>query len=290
MIHLRSDLFFLKSGVLMTVICCSASQGLALNGNNSVNLTAMNGWEAFELVTQNDNISDISDSGYGDIASRGLYDGLGAYVSGNTLSVFINHEISSAAISRLDLDLNRFKQAINHSINNGTTSFPSSIATGMGYAYDAIYDGSYHAITNASPVASGTVAVGNYSNSNFVNFCSGSSYLADAFGAGRGFVDEIYITGEETFDTTGKFVALDSATATLWEVPDFGVGTLTVTGPVPSFYAKQLVQESLLVIDGVQRIDNRVDVVYPTHKRSALGSTLSRSRRSSDFCDPRTAV
>jgi len=71
---------------------------------------------------------------------------------------------------------------------------------------------------------------------------------------------------------------------------EFADGTLTVTGPVPSFYAKQLVQESLLVIDGVQRIDNRVDVVYPTHKRSALGSTLSRSRRSSDFCDPRTAV
>ena len=48
----------------------------------------------------------------------------------------------------------------------------------------------------------------------------------------------------------------------------FADGTLTVTGPVPSFYAKQLLQESLLIIDGVQCIDNQVDVVYPTHNRS----------------------
>ena len=149
MIRLRPDLVFLKTCVLMSVICCAASQALALNGNNPADLTAMNGWEAFELVTQNDDISAISDSGYGNSASRGVYDGLGAYASGNTLSVFINHEQSNSAISRLDLNLNLFKQAINHSIDNGATAFPSFIATGMGYAYDTIYDGSYHAIANA---------------------------------------------------------------------------------------------------------------------------------------------
>ncbi|MCA9102980.1 MAG: BON domain-containing protein [Pirellulales bacterium] len=44
---------------------------------------------------------------------------------------------------------------------------------------------------------------------------------------------------------------------------DFNNGVLTVTGQVPSFHLKQIVQVALRNIDGVGEIDNRVDVVDP---------------------------
>jgi osmotically-inducible protein OsmY len=38
-------------------------------------------------------------------------------------------------------------------------------------------------------------------------------------------------------------------------------GVLTLTGSVPSFYLKQLIQERLRDVRGVERIDNQVNVV-----------------------------
>jgi hypothetical protein len=48
---------------------------------------------------------------------------------------------------------------------------------------------------------------------------------------------------------------------------------LTVRGTVPSFYLKQLLQGLLKNLDGVSRIDNRVDVVNP----AGLSSENARS-------------
>jgi len=90
----------------------------------------------------------------------------------------------------------------------------------MGYAYDSIYDGTYHAVNNPFPVASGTMEVGNYGNVNFDRFCSGTSYEVNSFGSDRGFVDCLYLTGEEA--SGGKFYALNQNIRALWEVPDFG--------------------------------------------------------------------
>ncbi|NQU24514.1 MAG: BON domain-containing protein [Candidatus Nealsonbacteria bacterium] len=44
---------------------------------------------------------------------------------------------------------------------------------------------------------------------------------------------------------------------------EFDQGTMILTGRLPSFYLKQLLQEALRDIDGVEVIDNRVDVVCP---------------------------
>jgi osmotically-inducible protein OsmY len=41
----------------------------------------------------------------------------------------------------------------------------------------------------------------------------------------------------------------------------FDDGTLTLSGRLSSFYLKQLLQEALQEVAGVQQIDNRVDVV-----------------------------
>lgn len=198
---------------------------MALDGVNPLEFSPMAGWKGFELVSRDDDISLIGDSEYGTTASLGVYDGLGTFLSGNDLSVWINHETYRSAISRLELNRTNLQQAIASKIDDGTTPFPSSIATGMGYAYDTIFDRMYHAEYNPYPVATGTVNVGLYGYNNFTRFCSGTSYLPNSFAANRGFVNHIYLTGEETFRPTGQFYALDPTTRTLWEVPDLSKGS-----------------------------------------------------------------
>ena len=62
-----------------------------------------------------------------------------------------------------------------------------------------------------------------YGNTNFARFCSGTSHQANTFGLGRGFVDPLYLTGEEV--SGGLFYALDVVNDTLWEVPELGLGS-----------------------------------------------------------------
>ena len=50
---------------------------------------------------------------------------------------------------------------------------------------------------------------------------------------------------------------------------EFHQDTIILSGRVPSFYLKQLLQEALRDIDGVREIDNRVDVVCPNGLSSA---------------------
>ena len=53
---------------------------------------------------------------------------------------------------------------------------------------------------------------------------------------------------------------------------DFRGGVLTLHGRVPTFYMKQVLQTRLRDIDGVDRIDNQVDVI----NSSGLSSTRPR--------------
>ena len=52
---------------------------------------------------------------------------------------------------------------------------------------------------------------------------------------------------------------------------EFDQGTIILTGRLPSFYLKQLLQEALRDIDGVETIENRVDVVCPHGLSSSRG-------------------
>jgi len=40
----------------------------------------------------------------------------------------------------------------------------------------------------------------------------------------------------------------------------FSLGVLTVTGPLPSFYLKQLAQSLLANLEGVERLENRTEI------------------------------
>jgi hypothetical protein len=197
----------------------------ALDGVNPLQFTPQNGWKGFELVTQGDAIGAVSDAGYGATATRGTYDGLGAYVHNGTISIFVNHESPVAAISRVDVPQVAFQQAVRSKIDNGATAFPASMVAGMGYAYNIIYDSTYHAVNQPLPAAVGATAVAAYSDANFSRFCSGTMYPAEAFGPERGFVDQMYVTGEESFAYNGSFYAIEAATRTMWEVPALGAAS-----------------------------------------------------------------
>ena len=194
----------------------------ALDGASSLNLTTYNGWTAFELVTQGNNVAAISDPGYGGTVTRGTFDGLGTYRDGDKISIAVNHETANAAIGRVDVDRPQLRLAILSMLDGGATEFPSQIVTGIGYAYDRIYDGTYHAVNNPNPAAEGIPAIVTFGNNFLDRFCAGTAHRPHAFGIGRGFVDPMYLTGEET--TGGKFYATDPLTRSMWEVPDLGLG------------------------------------------------------------------
>jgi len=59
----------------------------------------------------------------------------------------------------------------------------------------------------------------------------------------------------------------------------FDQGTIILSGRVPSFYLKQLLQEALRNIDGVERIDNRVDVACSNGLSSTRQRDLNPGRR-----------
>ena len=199
-----------------------ASDTQALDGESPLNLTTYNGWSAFELVTQGNNVAAISDPGYGSTVTRGTFDGLGTYRDGDKISIAVNHETANAAIGRVDVDRPQMRQAILSTLDGGATEFPSQIVTGIGYAYDRIYDGTYHAVNNPNPAAEGVPAIVTYGNNFLDRFCAGTAHLPHAFGFGRGLVEPMYLTGEET--TGGKFYATDPVTRTMWEVPALGLG------------------------------------------------------------------
>ena len=212
--------------VLVIVAFCltPTTSIVALDAVNTLQFSPLAGWQGFELVTQGDNISAIGDAGYGSTAARGVYDGLGAYHSGSQLEITLNHETTPAAISGVFLDLSAFRQALQSTVDGGVTPLPGQFVERMGFAYETIYDGSYDAATNADPVASGTVAVAAYGQQNFARFCSGSTYRANTFGLHQGFVDPVYITGEET--SGGRFTRSMLRTDTLWETARFRAGQL----------------------------------------------------------------
>ena len=179
------------------------------------------GWDGFELLTVGDSISDIADSGYAGTMTASNFDGLGTHKIGNTLHVYLNHETTPGAISRIDLDLTALGSSVNSVQSGGSVTTP--ILTGVGWAYDRIH--SYNAGTGTFTAHTDVTT---YAANNFARFCSGTSYLPGSMGGGRGFVDSLYITGEEVGG--GLMYALDSATSDLWEIPFLKAGGGKETG------------------------------------------------------------
>jgi len=175
----------------------------ALNGG-ALQITPVfgSGWKAFEVISVGN--ADPAGSGY---ALLGSFDGIGAQVVGSSLRIQLNHETTDASISELLLDLNNFKTAINNVVANGSGNVGGvSFVTSSHQAYDRWTANAGVSWVNTS----------NNTTTSFYRFCSGQSYLPNTFGTNRGFVDNIYITGEE--GSTNRIFALDINNTDLYQL------------------------------------------------------------------------
>lgn len=181
MMHFTGKSFASAMSSLLLSVLCASQNSWALDGG-TLRVTPRNGWRAFEVISVGD---DPSGDGF-TWAMPSTFDGLGAWRPDDaTLRLQINHETGDATISEVDLDLANFQTAISNTINSGSpgTSFVMSARQ----AYDRWSNDAGASWTNTSDI----------STTSFYRFCSGQSYRPDTFGTGRGFADELYITGEE---------------------------------------------------------------------------------------------
>jgi hypothetical protein len=173
----------------------------ALDGG-ALRLNTFNGWKAFEVISRGD---DPTGDGFAYSIPSG-FDGAGAWlVDPSILRVQVNHETSDAAISEVDLDLAELKTAITNMISSGSTGGVSFVDSAR-QAYDRW----------SSNGGGSWIDTSSTSNTSFSRFCSGQAYAADTFGTDRGFVDEVYVTGEEVIG--GRLFAIDSANRDLYQL------------------------------------------------------------------------
>lgn len=148
----------------------------------------------------------------------GIFDGLGAYDNRDgTYTVLANSELGPTAgvpyfVDGVALTGARItKFIIDKDVDNNARNGYQSAVIASGIAYDAIMDANGNRVSAASQI-----------NGGFNRFCSGSFEAANLFGRNRGFVDAIYLTGEEADE--GLFYALDTRTNTLHALAGLGRG------------------------------------------------------------------
>ena len=193
-LYLIMQYLFIRISLAFTCVSISlASFVYALDGG-TLRLNVHDGWRAFEIISRG---NDPSSDGY-NWAMPSTFDGIGAWLPDNsTLQLYINHETSDATISEVNLNLANFQTAITNTINTGTPGGLSFVESAR-QAYDRWSNDAGASWTSTSDVT----------NTTFVRFCSSQSYAPNTFGPDRGFVDQIYITGEE--GGTSRLFALDS--------------------------------------------------------------------------------
>ncbi|MCB1616361.1 MAG: VCBS repeat-containing protein [Pseudomonadales bacterium] len=178
-----------------------SATAIALDGG-TLRLSTNNGWKAFEIISQGDN---PGGDGYSH-TMPGTFDGTGAVlVNSSTLRIQVNHETSDASISEVDLDIASLQSAISNMIASSNTGGVSFV-TAARQAYDRW----------SSDGGSSWTTTSDTSNTSFYRFCSAQSYEPDTFGVNRGFVDHLYITGEE--GSTNRLFVLDSATRDFYQL------------------------------------------------------------------------
>ncbi len=185
----------------LTLLSFGAKSALAIDGG-TLRVNPHNGWRAFEVISLGDN---PAGDGYG-WSMPGAFDGIGAWSpTTGALRININHETSDATVSEVNMNLANFKTAVGNVISTGTTGGVSFV-TSARQAY-----GRWTANGGSSWIATSDV-----STTAFSKFCSSQYYAANTFGTIRGFVDDIYINGEEV--TSGRLFALDLANCDFYQL------------------------------------------------------------------------
>lgn len=182
------------------VFALAADTAWALNGG-TLRVTPRNSWRAFEVITVGNNPVDAYSWVMPD-----TFDGVGAWMPDTaTLRVQINHENTDATVSEVNLGLGNFQTAIRNVINTGVTGG----VTFVNSAQQAYGQWSANGGSTWTPTLDVTTTA-------FTRFCSSQLHNANTFGAGRGFADNIYITGEE--GGSGRLFALDAANRDFYQL------------------------------------------------------------------------
>lgn len=206
------SIIFLSAGQFLL-----AASALALDGG-TLRLTTYNGWKAFEVISAGE---DPAGDGFSH-AMLTHFDGVGAWlVDSETLRVQVNHEIDDTLISEVNMDLADLQTAIGNMISGGTTGGVTFVVSAR-QAYDRWSDDG----------GSTFIPTSDTSNTSFDRFCSGQAYAPDTFGIDRGFVDEIYITGEE-FAAGDRLFAIDSINRDLYQLSGTAGSAPGGTGGIP---------------------------------------------------------
>lgn len=199
----------------------------AHDGDNPGAVIGDNGWKSFELITENDSLAglvlgqsytpgNVSPSGTffwnSDIHNR--WDGLGAFATGaDNLRVLVNHEgTDDATINAIDINIANLQTWALDFPTETPWPGPGNVVTGIGTGFTSV---------DTATGGSGR----NLSNVPLSRFCSGNVWEADTFGTGRGFADQLFLTGEEDLTTTnagGSIWVLDTTNDVLYEAPDVG--------------------------------------------------------------------
>ena len=208
------------------VLFLAASATIAPNvyaiDGGTLQIEAENGWKAFEVISSGED----ADDGF-KYPMPGTFDGIGAQLlDDSTLRVQVNHERGEAGplanISEVNLDLANFQTAITNMISFGNTGGVSFVDSAR-QAYDRWSDDGGATWTDTD----------SWNITKFKWFCSGQSYLANTFGPDRGFVDGIYINGEEQGLPFGRLFALDLANRDFYQVSGNAGSAPGGTGGMP---------------------------------------------------------
>ena len=160
----------------------------------------------------------------------GIPDGQGVLDLGNgIIRLFTNSEVGRDR--GYAYTLANGLELIGARVNYVDIDTATNTAINGGLAYDTIIDRKGEEVTDAQQINWQPDSYQFAETAGFDRFCSANLVEANSFGEGFGFVDDIFLMGEETspdFPPTvrdGTFQALDIATETLYAVPDFGYGS-----------------------------------------------------------------
>jgi hypothetical protein len=187
--------------------CCVFLGGLAVDSAWAINggtlkVFPRNGWRAFEVISYG---NDPAGDGI-TFAMPDTFDGIGAWMpNASILRLNINHENGDANVSEVNLNLANFQTAIRNIINTNSTGGVSFVTS----AQQAYYQWTANGGTSWTPTTSAATT-------SFYRFCSSQFHKANTFGAGRGFADNVYITGEE--GSTNRLFALDVANRSFYQL------------------------------------------------------------------------
>lgn len=195
----------LRWGVPLLASLFGACGGAGLTGApEKAYLVALDGWEARVLFTVGEDL--------GGFRPLGALDGLAAMpLDAATLRVYANHEVGRGA--GRDYTLANGLRLTGARITAFDVDRQTRSVVGAGPAYDRLYDRYGAVVTSAQQVNEGTSAT-----DGLQSLCSCALFRAGE----RGFVDDLYLTGEES--DNGTHWALDTANRALWACPALGRG------------------------------------------------------------------